>query len=735
MARLLALLASGVWSLAGPPLLAQQAPPTSYSGVVRDAQSDDPILGVLVSGGGQVVRTDAAGRFAMALPADTVTLTFRRIGYRSRSFPAASLGGGVPLTPEPVTLDELVASATRPAELAVGTALFVASVPREDLAIRGVTSVAEGLAGVEGLSVQRQGSWGAKPILRGLGGERIAVMVNGLRVNRACTFGMDQGLATVDPATIERVEVLAGPGSTLYGSGNVGGVINVITRRAAAQGAGGELRLAASSGVPGATVGASYGAAGDRLDLALSGGGSWYGDYHSPAGAVPLSAYKSGGGDLLLGYRPRADHRVALHGETYEGWDIGYPATRGATIPRESRRSLSLDYGWQASRRVVDAVTAHVYVQRLDHHMVMTMTMSPTASSVTDATSKSTTSGGRAQLRLIPLPGSHIDVGGEAINWNGEATRWTETMRGDTMLPPITFRTWPGVNILDLGVFAQGQVPLMGALTASAGARYDGMLRRAQDQASVDEGVATGNLGLALRLGAGLALRSSIGWGYRVPDPTELYGLALRPDGFAYRGNAALVTETSRNLEGGVGFDRGGVSATATLFTNHLANLISPRLSPGDTVAGRPVRVYDNVATATLAGGSMSFLVRAIERVQISGSATYTWGQNDVSGGPLAQIPPLEGGLAVRFAWRDPDPWIEIEARAATRQERVAAGAGEQVTPAYQVLNLRAGLTLAQTELVLGVANLLDETYRTHVDPAGLMRPGRNGYLSVRRGF
>ena len=81
-----------------------------------------------------------------------------------------------------------------------------------------------------GLAVQSDGAWGQNPVLRGLKKESVVVMVDGLRLNSAQPQGaiasfMDLGL-------LERVEVVKGPGSVLYGSGAIGGVVNLITPEA-----------------------------------------------------------------------------------------------------------------------------------------------------------------------------------------------------------------------------------------------------------------------------------------------------------------------------------------------------------------------------------------------------------------------------------------------------------------------------------------------------------------------
>ncbi|MBK9980358.1 MAG: TonB-dependent receptor plug domain-containing protein [Gemmatimonadetes bacterium] len=175
-------------------------------------------------------------------------MTFQRLGYTTLALGADAVPAVVSLAPKPTLLDAIAVSSVNANDLGEGSALTTSLLRRSTIATRGGSSLAERMEGIEGISLQRMGEWGSRALLRGLGGERVTVMVDGARVNRACTFGMDQGLSTVDPATVERVEVLSGPGSTLYGSGNIGGVINVVTKRpAVADGWHGEFRAAGAT--------------------------------------------------------------------------------------------------------------------------------------------------------------------------------------------------------------------------------------------------------------------------------------------------------------------------------------------------------------------------------------------------------------------------------------------------------------------------------------------------------
>src|SRR5690606_865139 len=241
------------------------------------------------------------------------------------------------------------------------------------------------------------------------------------------------------------------------------------------------------------------------------------------------------------------------------------------------------------------------YVQRLDHDMLVEMTMGGAMPMTmrTEQQSYSTTSGARVQLRLVPAPDVHLDLGAEVTNWAAENSRWTE-QSGAMGSNRFEFRTWPGVDILDAGLFAQGEIPLLDRLVATLGGRIDHVVRQAAGAPTTRDWIGSGNAGLRLTLPHGLGARVSVGYGYRIPNPTELYGLALKPDGFVYRGNAELDTETNRNVEASLTLDRTRLSASATVFRTDLKGLITPVLAEDEVIVGKPVRSYANLADSRL---------------------------------------------------------------------------------------------------------------------------------------
>lgn len=161
-------------------------------------------------------------------------------------------------------LDPLIITATRSAERLSQTTRSVTVISAEDIAMQGVQTVADALRSVPGLDVVRAGSLGATTSIftRGSESDHTAVLIDGVKVNVLLDGKFDMADLSVD--NIERIEVMRGPASTLYGSTATGGVVHIITKR-------GSGPLSASLNAEGG----SFGTYAQRA--AVSGGTTWGG--------------------------------------------------------------------------------------------------------------------------------------------------------------------------------------------------------------------------------------------------------------------------------------------------------------------------------------------------------------------------------------------------------------------------------------------------------------------------
>lgn len=135
-------------------------------------------------------------------------------------------------------------------------------VTAEQLAATGERSLPRQLAKAAGVWVQETNLGGGSPILQGLSGNQVLLLVDGARMNDATTRnGVNQMLNGIEPATVERIEVLRGPRPVLYGSDALGGVVLVWTKRRAPHGDGPDVapspRVALDAKYESATNGAS----------------------------------------------------------------------------------------------------------------------------------------------------------------------------------------------------------------------------------------------------------------------------------------------------------------------------------------------------------------------------------------------------------------------------------------------------------------------------------------------
>nr|HRO60189.1 TonB-dependent receptor plug domain-containing protein [Burkholderiaceae bacterium] len=193
--------------------------------------------------------------------------------------------------------------------------------------------------GEPGLAVQSDGAWGQNPVLRGLKKESVVILVDGVRVNSA----QPQGAIASFLDLLDRAEVVKGPASVLYGSGAMGGVVNLIT----------PAPRYSDGPESGARFGSSWGSADSGLAgaMLLRHSNSDYGlvvglagrnvdDYESPRGTEENTGYRSH--SLLARYKQRLTDGIdlRLNLQRHTDRDVWYPGSArtggqpgGAGIP------------------------------------------------------------------------------------------------------------------------------------------------------------------------------------------------------------------------------------------------------------------------------------------------------------------------------------------------------------------------------------------------------------------
>lgn len=305
---------------------------------------------------------------------------------------------------EPATvLDALVVTGTRTATTVRDNPASVSIVERETIENNGSGSIAELLRDVPGVSVVDSAVAGIQRIrIRGEQSNRVVILVDGQELTDHSSFGSP---LLVDPANIERIEVVRGPASVLYGAKAIGGVINIITRTGAAAPLATEVGATLDSGTRGWRGWTALSGTQGRLDWRVSASADEHGDRrvakgpYSVDGRLDNSSYANQDVSAHLGLKldEAGRHYVALkanhHSLRADGWQDPFalvtlrnvdinPTIAGrqaridiaeaaisqfnANLPQRDLSKLGLHYEGKELGPVLRKVSADAFVQRVD---------------------------------------------------------------------------------------------------------------------------------------------------------------------------------------------------------------------------------------------------------------------------------------------------------------------------------------------------------------------------------
>ena len=180
-------------------------------------------------------------------------------------------------------------------------------------------TTAEALLLLPGVSVQKTNHAGGSPIVRGLTGQKVLLMVDGFRLSNAIMRpGPSQYLVTVDPDVVGGIEVLRGAGSVLYGSDAIGGVVHVRTRAVAPGPAHARLHGRAATADRSGSGRGEVNAAAGPVTVRVGAGGSHFGDLRG-AGPVDAAAQVP----IYDGDRQRFTGYDEVTGDARATWTLG----------------------------------------------------------------------------------------------------------------------------------------------------------------------------------------------------------------------------------------------------------------------------------------------------------------------------------------------------------------------------------------------------------------------------
>ncbi|HEY6510281.1 MAG TPA: TonB-dependent receptor, partial [Vicinamibacterales bacterium] len=310
---------------------------TSLTGRLANSLSGDPVAGLTVTIDELRRETQAGadGTFRFDnVPPGEYHLSIRGDGFTARRTEVrmASTTMAVDIQVDPVIhYDEVLSVSPEPRSL-VESYQPTTVLAGQELTKQLGSSLGSTLENQPGLASRSFGPTPARPVIRGLDGDRVLILQDSQRMGDLSSQSADHGV-TVNPASSQRIEVVRGPATLLYGANAIGGLVNVITEQIPTRpmtGASGNMTFeAATATKEGGGAGEMFWGNG-RVALQLGGGGRRTGDVATPEGDVDNSQSRSGFGTVGLSLTGARGYLGGSYG--YDNLKYGTPVVEDGLI-------------------------------------------------------------------------------------------------------------------------------------------------------------------------------------------------------------------------------------------------------------------------------------------------------------------------------------------------------------------------------------------------------------------
>lgn len=760
-------------------------------GVVTDTDGR-PLSAVVIDlpGVGVHALTSDRGVYALSgLPAGVHVLRFERIGYAPATREVTAKAGSeirldVVLSARAIQLQELVVTGVPGVRDPLSVAASVDVVDGDALRGSRGASLGETLAGtVPGIATIGTGSQAGIPVLRGLSGTRVRVLQNGVG-QEFYQYGVRHHPPT-SLAEAERVEVVRGASSILYGSDALGGAVNVLTRRlpSAPEGRphlGGELQthlfsnnreaatlvdVHAAAGRVGARVGfeSRHGGNVTTPDVpdffeTTAAGNARTGVFGDPkyTGELPHTGFRQRSGYGQLGVQGGFGEVEAFFTHWDDDNDYLLPSGGPSGSPDNppvgvglhlAQTNVTLKGSFARSRVVLRPTLAY---QRAVRQALPAGQLIGTGGAW-DVDLRKNVVTARLDLAHERVAGFGGTVGAELVRHDG-------VTRGPTALEP-------GATVTSFGIYAFEELEA-GRATLSAGARLSHRRLHAEPNAATSDPdllrrtytVLAGSFGAVVRAGEAWAVATNVTSGFRAPTLFELFADGEHGGVAAYQiGSPRLEPERSLGADLSLRFQSAGARGEVAVYGTVVRDYIYLENTGAETDGGLPV-YRAGQTDASLRGVEGSAEVDLTAWLSVGGDFSLVHGTGDdiesreVGGeGELPLLPAGQVGGFVRLRGSRVGRLLAPGLRLAVRHvgAKDAAGViepfsqfdlipfGTASTEAYTLLDVEATTVVragpANLSVALTVTNLLDTAYRSFLDTykGYALSMGRNVGLRV----
>ncbi|MBN2039793.1 MAG: TonB-dependent receptor [Spirochaetes bacterium] len=625
------------------------------------------------------------------------------------------------------------------------------------------TSMADLLESTPGFS--RVYDYHSPFILRGTSGTKMLILRNGNPRFSSFPGGfMGQNVNIYD---VERVEVIRGPGSVIYGSGATCGIINIIdrdifTEKKAGFEAGGSF---GSNGNSRMTVGNAF-MNNDSFAFRVTGRYRKSDNYYYGGGDEALNSFHEDKDiSLNTGYKFNEHHKVILRGAVHYGgpWGkaYGFNDKEQMLARNESDNLLDFSGRYEGDKiAVFDKILVSAYYNRetRDYHN-MKMNSSLARINFEDVTDFKNISWGGHTLASVQAGINYLNFGIDSYTvklWNPVKTVDHYNYAEPTVTHEKTQSQGAGTS--SIGLYLQDNMKLSERVSVIGGVRYDyaeifeGDNYDGEEEIEKKRNAVSANAGFIFNPHKIHTFTLNLGRAFRMPDAVDMFSEQVTCQGTIVP-NPELKPEYSWNIDAGYMGNYHGIVWEISLFMNQYHDLIVKVDNPDDSSE----QMMSNEAYARILGGELVISWRNRD-VFIQGlsikpglSASYCIGDSFASeedqwdltssGDPITGIPPVNIKPYIRFMYAGKSCrsyYFEVEGDNSLKKTRLsdteseAAWSNEDVN-AYMIINLTAGVSLfdclylEEIKFNIAVNNLMDEKYY----PFGSHIPGKGRDIKI----
>jgi len=649
---------------------------------------------------------------------------------------------------EAVALETLTVTGTRSEKTIFESPQSVSVLTQEDIQRSGQESLAEMMRDIPGVQILDASVPGMKRIeIRGESSRRTVILIDGQEITDHSSYGTP---LLIDPSAVQRIEVVKGPSSVLYGSKAIGGVVNIITKRGGAEPIEGELSASWFSTTEGYQAGGSLLGAFGNWDYRLTGSIADHADRKTAHETLDGSSFSNDSFSGHLGYRS-GKHYFAFKAEQYDMESdsyvdpdlIGFPITEFALdLPQRDRQKFGVFYYADDLAPWLPKIHFDAYHQTIDRLFTQDLALSfggpagLTSSSESDDTG--TTDGATLQINTQPHPNHELIFGTQYLDDRLDVVKTSTT----TILPfpgvPMTSVATDDATIETWSIYVQDEWSLPNDFNLLFGLRYYDVSARlkASNHAALtsnSDSELVGSVGLTYAGIENHVLRIYAGQGYVYPTLLQLFVDSPFGGGGLTFGNPDLSPETSDSIEFGWRYQADGLVVNSSVFYSQADDYIA-HVFFSDGRNG----TWENINEAKTHGAE---LFAEYDFGVLGNLTTYvngTWTRRKFTTPEYSTYdtltPELTGRLGLKFNLGQKS-WGDVFVRGATSAKLEDETGIIEESDSWTTLNLWLGMDIGQTgflQLVAHFNNITDEYYHPANELPGI---GRSVDLTARIQF